>query len=105
MADDQAWQQGIVEGPDMVEYLGRYYLFYSGGAYASAGYGIGYATCASPGPCQDQSARRPWLGPGDVRTGGPFFIDQDGNLVMAFAAWPYAVGDSTAASGPCSWPR
>ena len=70
---DQAWQQGIIEAPDLVNAHGHYWLFYSGGLYTTASYGIGVASCEGPaGPCTDLSSR-PWLssnaqgqGPGEA---------------------------------------
>jgi hypothetical protein len=95
MSDDETWQHGIVEGPAMLEESGVYYLFYSGGGFQGAGYGIGYATCAGPsGPCEDQSTT-PILGSGSGISGPgspSFFTDATGQLVMAFSAWLSAVG-------------
>ena len=95
MSDDETWQDGIVERPAMIEESGTYYLFYSGGSFESAGYGIGYATCAGPsGPCEDR-ATAPVLGsgPGMSGPGSPsFFTGTAGQLVMAFSAWPRAIG-------------
>jgi hypothetical protein len=86
---DQAWES-TVEGPDMVDAAGSYVLFYSGGAWNSAGYGVGYADCAGPlGPCtkpgdapilHSDAAR---LGPG----GESLFQDPQGNWWMAYHAW------------------
>ena len=54
--DDQSWQDGVVENPDMVEVNGSFHLFYSGGPYFTASYATGVADCASPlGPCTDGS--------------------------------------------------
>jgi beta-xylosidase len=74
----------------MVGYEGRYYLFYSGNNWSTAGYAIGYAVCASPtGPCT-KPADGPWLastsraeGPG----GEDVFVDPQGQLWMAVHAW------------------
>jgi GH43 family beta-xylosidase len=95
MGDDEPWQGGIVEGPDMVDHDGTDYLFYSGGDEGSAGYSIGYAIC--PGgpsaPCTDASAAdNPILtsAPGMSGPGGPsvFSLPASSNqLVLAFAAW------------------
>ncbi len=97
LTDDEPWQQGIIEGPAMVMNGSEYLLFYSGGGFASNGYAIGYAVCSSPlGPCQDLSVV-PVLAssPGMSGPGGPdFFTGPSGKLVMAFAAWPGAIGDN-----------
>src|ERR1700722_3492265 len=42
LTQDQSWES-TVEGPDMVDASGAYVLFYSGGDWNSAGYGVGYA--------------------------------------------------------------
>lgn len=92
---DQSWQDTIIEGPDMAYANGTYYLFYSSNAYETAYDAIGYATCSGPtGPCQD-SLNNPVLvsGTGMTGPGGPtLFTAPDGRLLMAFDAWPGAVG-------------
>ncbi len=89
LAQDQPWES-TVEGPDMVDASGSYVLFYSGGAWNSPGYGVGYADCAGPfGPCtkpkgapilHSDAAR---LGPG----GESLFQDPSGRWWMAYHAW------------------
>jgi hypothetical protein len=95
LTDDQPWQDGIVENPAMVASGGALYLFYSGGYFSSSGYGVGVATCTSPlGPCRDGPVN-PVLSsaPGMSGPGGQsFFTAPSGQLMMAFAAWPGAVG-------------
>jgi len=92
---DQTWQQNIIEAPDMAFANGTYYLFYSSNAFESNFDAIGYATCTRPlGPCQD-SLFNPVLesSAGMAGPGGPaLFDDLSGNLLMAFDAWPGAVG-------------
>jgi hypothetical protein len=92
---DQTWQQNIIEAPDMAFVDGGYYLFYSSNAFNSAFDAIGYATCKGPlGPCSD-SLLNPVLdsGVGMSGPGGPaLFTDLSGQLLMAFDAWPGAVG-------------
>ena len=100
MADDESWQGGVVEGPDMVEtqtHVGSsvdhsYYLFYAGSDEGTSTYGIGWASCPD-GPaasCNDMSSS-PLLGtePGMSGPGGPdvFTLQSTGQPVMAFAAW------------------
>ena len=70
---DRAWQNSLVEAPDLVTVDGQTWLFYSAGAgYWTADYAIGVARCSGPlGPCADtgdkplvaSSARDP--GPGE----------------------------------------
>ena len=95
LTNDQAWQEGVVENPNMVEVNGSYHLFYSGGPYFTASYATGVADCASPlGPCTDSSdnpilTTAPGMGgPGGADT----FVSPSGHLMMAFAAWPGAIG-------------
>jgi len=54
-APDRAWQDSLVEAPDLVTVEGRTWLFYSAGAgYWTSDYAIGVASCAGPlGPCAD----------------------------------------------------
>ncbi len=92
----QAWQGGVVEGPDMFVSGTRYDLFYAGNNWQTAGYAIGMATCAGPlGPCTDAS-NQPILSSDTTMSGpgGPdVFTDNQGDLWLAFAAWlPGKVG-------------
>jgi hypothetical protein len=42
----------VIEAPDLVLALPRYFLFYSGNDWNSASYAIGVAVCQGPlGPC------------------------------------------------------
>jgi predicted GH43/DUF377 family glycosyl hydrolase len=91
----QPWQGSIVEGPDMVQVGSSYYLFYSGNDYDTSNYAIGYTTCTSPlGPCANVSynpvlsTSEGMSGPG----GESFFTGPNGQLLMAFAAFPGPVG-------------
>lgn len=53
-SNDAGWEGGVVEAPTMWREDGSYYLFYSGSAFDSETYAVGYATCAGPlGPCAD----------------------------------------------------
>jgi len=89
LVPDQAWEGGVVEGPSMVDHEGRKYLFYSGNAWDSDRYAIGYAVCDTPqGPCAKQAG--PWLAssPGAQGPGGQeFFTDRSGRLWMVLHAW------------------
>jgi hypothetical protein len=87
---DQGWEGSVVENPSMIRYADRYYLFYSGNAWASGDYATGYAVCEGPqGPCT-KPMDEPLLasagriaGPG----GADAFVDLDGRLRLAYAAW------------------
>jgi beta-xylosidase len=96
LTPDQPWQAGTVEAPDLVEYDGRYLLFYSGNDWSRASYGVGVASCTGPlGPCADISPD-PILPSGDGAAGPggeSVFSDAGGHFWIAFAAWdPTAVG-------------
>jgi beta-xylosidase len=87
---DQPWEGGVVEAPSMGELDGALFLFYSGNAWNTAAYAIGYATCASPtGPCT-KPLDHPWLGSSD-KAAGPggqeVFHDADGKARLVFHAW------------------
>jgi hypothetical protein len=93
LSNDESWQAGIIEGPNMVDEDGTFDLFYGAGHYTSAGYSIGYATCAGPaGPCSDHDRAVLVSGTGERGPGGPGFFDYDGSLLMAFSAWPGPIG-------------
>jgi hypothetical protein len=96
LSDDESWQGGIIEGPDMVDQNGTDYLFYSGGDEGSSTYAIGYAECLS-GPssvCTEESGS-PLLASqsGMSGPGGPSVFDapstasSPNQLDLAFAAW------------------
>ncbi len=109
MHDDESWQSGIVEGPDMYDNqvtqgsggsattTDNYYLFYAGSDEGANTYAIGWATCTGPqGPCQDSQTDNPLIttqpgvsGPGgpDVYTLPPTQGNATGQAVMAFAGW------------------
>jgi hypothetical protein len=89
LGQDQTWES-TVEAPFMVRVGGNYLLFYSGGLWNGAGYGVGYALCQSAfGACtkplgapilhSDQHR----LGPG----GESLVTDSSGNWWMAYHAW------------------
>jgi hypothetical protein len=86
---DQAWEQGVVEGPSMISHNGKYYLFYSGNDWKTRNYAIGYAVCSSvTGPCTKHgspvlASTGTLAGPG----GQEFFTTADGALQMAFHAY------------------
>jgi arabinan endo-1,5-alpha-L-arabinosidase len=42
------WEKGVVEAPWPHRRLSRYYLFYSGGVFTDASYGMGYRVASSP---------------------------------------------------------
>ena len=92
----QSWEGDVVEGPSVLLWSGRYYLFYSANNWDGAGYAIGVARCQGPtGPCSKPldhalvGSQEGMAGPG----GPSLFPDEQGNLWMAFHAYlPTAVG-------------
>jgi beta-xylosidase len=92
----QAWEGGVIEGPSMLLWSGRYYLFYSANQWSSANYAIGVALCQGPsGPCTKPldhalvASQGAMAGPG----GPSLFSGPGGKLWMAFHAYlPTAVG-------------
>jgi beta-xylosidase len=86
-----AWEQPLIENPAMVASGRSYLLLYSGGWWESAGYAIGYATCATPlGPCTKVTVDRPLLasdgdqaGPG----GATVVTGPAGDHWLAYHAW------------------
>jgi hypothetical protein len=87
---DQPWEAPVIEGPAMVRDGGRYYLFYVAGPWQTAGYAIGYATCASPqGPCTKPQGTPLLASTGTLAgPGGPeFVVDRGGQRWMSFHGW------------------
>lgn len=55
---DQAWEEGIIEGPAMAYEGGQYYLLFSGSRWDTPNYGVGFTVCEGPaGPCAPTSGR------------------------------------------------
>jgi hypothetical protein len=94
LTDDQPWQAGDIEGPNMIEQDGTYTLFYGANAYFSPRYAIGYATCKSPvGPCIDSRNNPILVGSGGMSgPGGPSLFHGPSGWEMAFSAWAGTVG-------------
>jgi beta-xylosidase len=87
---DQAWEGPIVEGPDLIQAGGRYYLLYSANRWETASYAIGYAVCSSPlGPCTKPMAGPLWSSQGsEIGPGGPSAVsDAFGGWHVAYHAW------------------
>ena len=89
LAASAPWEDGIVEGPDLVDLDGHLDLLFSAGRWDTATYTLGVAACAGPlGPC-DAAAAAPLLehGSGFSGAGGPSAFDDHGTETVAFAAW------------------
>ncbi|MBA2700937.1 MAG: family 43 glycosylhydrolase [Chloroflexi bacterium] len=88
--NDRPWEGRVIEAPTLLERDGTYYLFYSGGDFASAGYAVGYATADRlRGPYEDSPdnpilvSKAPAAGPGHQS----IVADKDGDLWMVYHAW------------------
>ena len=89
------WEGGLIEAPSMVIDGRHHVLFYSGNAWDSDRYGIGYAECRSmTGPCRKVTTDGPWMsstafakGPG-----GQEFFSALGQVWMVYHGW--ARGDA-----------
>lgn len=96
LAQTASWESPTIEQPGMTRVGGQYYLFYSGGWWESANYGIGVAVGPSPtGPFTKLTKSEPWLasspgarGPGALDA----FQGPDGALWAAYHAWGGTVG-------------
>ncbi|MBO0727953.1 MAG: hypothetical protein J2P57_01765 [Acidimicrobiaceae bacterium] len=65
-------------------------MFFSGNAYYTSHYAIGYAVCASPlGPCVQPQDKPLYASTGAVAGPGgqEFFRDRNGQPIMCYAAW------------------
>jgi len=87
----------VIEGPFVLPWSGRYYLFYSANNWNSSNYAIGVAICQGPtGPCSKPLDHSIVVSQGAAMSGpgGPsLFTDTRGKLWIAFHAWlPSAVG-------------
>ncbi|HEX4893350.1 MAG TPA: glycoside hydrolase family 43 protein [Hyphomicrobiaceae bacterium] len=119
-----AWH--CVEGPSAVFHDGKYYCFYSGGAWHGDAYGVGFAVADHPlGPWRDERAGKgpavlqgipgKVLGPGHNST----ILGPDAEtLFMAYHAWDAAhtarrmfidpivwTADGPRVDGPSTWER
>jgi beta-xylosidase len=89
----ETWENGIVEGPALIDVSGVLYLYFSANHWSSANYVIGETTCASPlGPCSASTVRPLTIAASTASgSGGPSFFTSQGRTYMAFAAWSNGV--------------
>jgi arabinan endo-1,5-alpha-L-arabinosidase len=86
---DQPWEGSVVEGPNLIQHNGKYYLFYSANAYNTAAYAEGYAVSNSIfGPYTKPggplvATENGVIGPG----GGRVVTGPDGNTWMLYHSW------------------
>ena len=82
-----------LEGPFVVRRGGRYWCFYSGGAWTGAGYGVSYAVADSPlGPFVEPEPGRPAVlrsCPGELEGPGhcSIVVGPDGADYIVYHAW------------------
>ena len=54
LTNDQPWEGGVIEAPQMVVRDGRHVMIYAGNDFGARDYAVGYALCDGPtGPCVD----------------------------------------------------
>jgi beta-xylosidase len=87
---DQPWEGRVVEAPTLTKHAGQYFLFYSGGDYASSRYAVGYASAKTLlGPYE--KAPTPILSEASTGLSGPggqdVFEGPDGETWIAFHGW------------------
>ena len=96
VVNDQQWEGGVIEAPTLLLHEGTYYLFYSGNAYDTEFYSIGYATAKKvTGPYTDAPdnplVSSAWNHAPTSRARGPGHQSvvqaADGSLWMTFHAW------------------
>ena len=96
VVNDQQWEGGVIEAPTLLLHDGTYYLFYSGNAYDTEFYSIGYATSKKvTGPYTDAPdnplVSSAWNHAITSRARGPGHQSVvqavDGSLWMTFHAW------------------
>ncbi|MGE3619106.1 MAG: glycoside hydrolase family 43 protein [Acidimicrobiia bacterium] len=96
LSADRTWEEGIVENPALVVAGGELWLFYAGGRWETAGYGIGVARCPAVGaPCA-KPTEGPWMSrasTGVPGPGSPALLARPGlTPVLAFHGWVGGVG-------------
>ena len=96
--NDQPWEGRVVEAPTLHRQGSLYYLLYSGGAYDTDSYAVGYATSRSlTGPYQKAAAplvvsRGQVAGPGHQSV----FDDASGQTWLVYHAWTAGkIGDQS----------
>ncbi len=90
LVQDAEWEGSVIEAPFMWRHDDQRYLFYSGNAFDSAAYAVGYATCDGPlGPCE-KAAENPILSSSAVAEGPGHnsIVESDGRSWIVYHAWP-----------------
>jgi beta-xylosidase len=92
------WEDGVVEGPAMLQTPTGLFLYFSGNRWSTSAYSIGAVGCDTPlGPCVNAPTGQVVSSLSDLSgPGGPtFFVATDGEPMMAFAAWSGPPGSTT----------
>ena len=90
LVQDAEWEGSVIEAPFMWRHDDQLYLFYSGNAFDSAAYAVGYATCDRPlGPCA-KAPENPILSSSAVAEGPGHnsVVESDGRTWIVYHAWP-----------------
>ncbi|MGA5301516.1 glycoside hydrolase family 43 protein [Nucisporomicrobium flavum] len=91
LVNDAAWEDHVIEAPQMVAHDGKLYLFYSANAFDRDVYAMGYAECDGPlGPCR-KAAENPILtsSPAAAGPGHSFLVTTPaGETWLLYHAWP-----------------
>ncbi|BCJ53978.1 beta-xylosidase [Actinoplanes sp. NBRC 14428] len=91
LSNDAAWENHVVEAPQMVRHDGKLFLFYSANAFDKDVYAMGYAECDGPlGPCR-KAAENPILRstPAAAGPGHTFLVSTPGGETwLLYHAWP-----------------
>jgi beta-xylosidase len=91
LVNDAAWEDHVIEAPQLVERERTFFLFYSANAFDRDVYAMGYATCDSPlGPCR-KAAENPILktSPAAAGPGHSFLVTTPaGESWLLYHAWP-----------------
>jgi arabinan endo-1,5-alpha-L-arabinosidase len=102
----RSWEGGVIEGPWMHKRKSTYYLFYSGGNWTDASYGMGYATSSSPMGTYTKASANPILkstadviGPG----GGSVTAGPHGGDWMIYHGRAVAGGTRSLRIDPLVW--
>jgi len=102
----RSWEAGVIEGPWMHKRNSTYYLFYSGGDWTNATYGMGYATASTPTGTFFKASANPILkstadviGPG----GGSVTTGPHGGDWMTYHGRAIAGGTRTLRIDPLVW--